>query len=216
MQATPLAARLKRRAHRDIALAQDLVVTEAYRAFPECVLHGGTAIWRCYGGNRFSEDVDAYLPRYSDSAGDKLRKGLAASGARVLKFKATASTVFGKFELRGAPVTFEGALRHPPARVVRRYETADGRGMMVASLPPTELAEEKAAAYLDRRKVRDLYDVFFLLNRVVGRPRPILSLAGGYRPPVDAGQLRATVLAGAVPSPEEMIEEVREWARRST
>ncbi|MEM1546291.1 MAG: nucleotidyl transferase AbiEii/AbiGii toxin family protein [Candidatus Methanomethylicia archaeon] len=35
---------------------------EIYNSFPEAVIHGGTAIWRCYGSNRFSEDVDVYLP----------------------------------------------------------------------------------------------------------------------------------------------------------
>lgn len=34
-----------------------------YRIFPGGALHGGTAIWRCYSGNRFSEDVDAYVDK---------------------------------------------------------------------------------------------------------------------------------------------------------
>jgi predicted nucleotidyltransferase component of viral defense system len=32
-----------------------------YEKFPNAVIHGRTAIWRCYGSNRFSEDVDVYL-----------------------------------------------------------------------------------------------------------------------------------------------------------
>jgi len=34
-----------------------------YNVFPRAVLHGGTAIWRCYHGNRFSEDLDVYLEK---------------------------------------------------------------------------------------------------------------------------------------------------------
>lgn len=59
----PLTLRLKKQAHKKVAEAQDLIVKELYSVFDGAVLHGGTAIWRCYGGNRFSEDVDAYLPR---------------------------------------------------------------------------------------------------------------------------------------------------------
>ena len=31
------------------------------RVEPDATLYGGTAIWRCYGGNRFSEDIHIYL-----------------------------------------------------------------------------------------------------------------------------------------------------------
>ncbi|MDI6643012.1 MAG: hypothetical protein QMD95_03060, partial [Candidatus Hodarchaeaceae archaeon] len=57
----PLHRRMRRERHRRIARAQDTVVETLYRVFPKGVLHGGIAIWRCYSGNRFSEDVDAYL-----------------------------------------------------------------------------------------------------------------------------------------------------------
>ena len=59
----PLILRLKKSAHKDIAAAQDLIVSALYEVFNDSVLHGGTSIWRCYKGNRFSEDVDAYIPR---------------------------------------------------------------------------------------------------------------------------------------------------------
>lgn len=219
MAAVPLAQRLKRRAHRSIALAQDVLVAQAYDSFPDCVLHGGTAIWRCYGGSRFSEDVDTYLPTCSDSAARRFRRGLAAKGVEELKFKASENTVFGRFSLSGASVSFEGALRRPPARVTTPYELLGGGYMLVVTLPPEALVAEKAAAYAARRKVRDLYDVFFLLNKVEDRrsvARNLASLVSGYRQPMDEAQLRATVLAGAVPSASEMIEGIRRWVKRST
>ncbi|MBM3309818.1 MAG: hypothetical protein FJY77_06125, partial [Candidatus Altiarchaeales archaeon] len=52
----PLALRLKKQAHKKVAEAQDIIVRELYNVFDNAVLHGGTAIWRCYQGNRFSED----------------------------------------------------------------------------------------------------------------------------------------------------------------
>ncbi|MDG6903049.1 MAG: nucleotidyl transferase AbiEii/AbiGii toxin family protein [Nitrososphaerota archaeon] len=219
MLRTPLARRLKRRAHREVAFAQDVVVAEAYEAYPACVLHGGTAIWRCYGGTRFSEDLDAYLPGSAGDADERFRRGLAAKGAKELKFRRTSDMVYGKFELGGGAVSFEGALRGPPARSVRAYETLDGGSMLVSALPPEELLQEKAAAYGDRRKVRDLYDVLFLLSRVedVERARGAVgSLVDGYAPPVDGAELKALVLAGAAPTPAEMLEALERWARRST
>ena len=53
----PMAMKLKREAHRKVAEAQDLIVVSTFDTFGDAVIHGGTAIWRCYGGNRFSEDV---------------------------------------------------------------------------------------------------------------------------------------------------------------
>ena len=59
----PLILRLKRTNHKRIAEAQDLIIKELYGVFDKAVLHGGTALWRCYNGNRFSEDIDVYIPR---------------------------------------------------------------------------------------------------------------------------------------------------------
>jgi predicted nucleotidyltransferase component of viral defense system len=219
MPAISIGARLKRRDHRSVALAQDVMVAQAYDAFPDCVLHGGTAIWRCYGGGRFSEDVDVYLPTYDDLAETRFRRGVVARGLEELKFKRTETTVFGKFGFSGAVVSFEGALRAPSAGTVRPYETIGGGFMLVRTLPPEALVAEKAAAYVARRKVRDLYDVFFLLSLVEDRragARGLAPLLRGYGTPEDEASLRAVVVAGAVPSADEMMEAVRKWARRST
>ena len=59
----PINLKLKRKMHKDIAYAQDLIVEEIYNFFPKAVIHGGTAIWRCYNGNRFSEDIDVYIKK---------------------------------------------------------------------------------------------------------------------------------------------------------
>jgi predicted nucleotidyltransferase component of viral defense system len=59
----PLNQRLRRKQHIEIAKLQDFVMEALYRVFPEAVLHGGTAIWRCYSGSRFSEDIDMYLEK---------------------------------------------------------------------------------------------------------------------------------------------------------
>ena len=219
MNREPLARRLKRRNHREVAYAQDVVLAEAYDAYSDCVLRGGTAIWRCYGGTRFSEDLDAYLPGGTAEEDGRFREGLAAKGVKELEFERTGNTLSGKFELGGSAVSFEGALRDPPARAVTAYETLDGGSMMVSALPPDDLLEEKARAYADRKKVRDIYDVVFLLGRVEDGERArgaVRSLLEEYKPPVDEAELKALVLVGAVPTSAEMVEALERWARRST
>jgi hypothetical protein len=62
MNKIPLMNRLRKEYHKKVAYAQDLLVIELYSVIPDTVLHGGTVIWRCYGGNRFSEDIDAIIP----------------------------------------------------------------------------------------------------------------------------------------------------------
>ncbi|HVC27798.1 MAG TPA: nucleotidyl transferase AbiEii/AbiGii toxin family protein [Nitrososphaerales archaeon] len=220
MSAVPLGAKLRRRTHKSVALAQDILMTEAYNAFPDAVLHGGTAIWRCYGGGRFSEDLDIYLPQVIAASTERLRRGAVAKGLAELKFKETASTLSAKFSLGGTVVSFEAAKRAPPTpSVVKPYAMVDGNLMLVRTLSPESLLVEKAAAYASRRKVRDLYDAYFLLGLVGDKTSvtgAVDSLVYRYRPPVDEAQLRAIVVVGAVPSAEAMVGELRRWARRST
>jgi predicted nucleotidyltransferase len=55
----PLSRLLKGKLLR-IAETQDAVITYPISRGVEFVLHGGTAVWRIYGGKRGSIDVDVY------------------------------------------------------------------------------------------------------------------------------------------------------------
>lgn len=47
-----------------VAALQDVVVEIIYdRVQYDAQMYGGTAIWRCYNGSRFSEDIDIYVKR---------------------------------------------------------------------------------------------------------------------------------------------------------
>jgi predicted nucleotidyltransferase component of viral defense system len=82
----PLSMRTRKEQHRKIAYAQDAVVEEIYGLFGRAVLHGGTAIWRCYNGKRFSEDLDFYLPKEPETI-NKLFEILEKKGFKILKRK---------------------------------------------------------------------------------------------------------------------------------
>ncbi len=216
MQGIPLAEKLRKRLHRTVSTGQDILVVEAYNAFPSAVLNGGTAIWRCYKGNRFSEDLDFYLPSTDRSRLDRLLANLDRRGLHKEKIKATPNAVFGKFSYLDVVVRFEASLRAVSRYALKPFEMVDGTVIMVKTLEQTELLREKVSAYMARRKVRDLYDVFFLLQvledkRVVKKRLNELLL--NFKRPVDERELRALVISGSAPTVKKMLEVIGEWAR---
>lgn len=208
----PLILRLKKRAHKDMASAQDAITKEVYNIFSEAVLHGGAAIWRCYQGNRFSEDLDFYLPRDLDRL-DLLFKSLAKRGFVIQKRKTGENSLFSALEMSGVVVRLE-ALFKKHAGHLKEYEMADGNLITVYTLTPEELVGEKVRAYLKRRKIRDLYDVFFLLRHVKDRRAvlaPLEELVGGFKEPADETDLKVLITEGLVPTSRKMLDYITRW-----
>ena len=76
---------------------------------------------------------------------------------------------------------------------------------------------EKAKTYLKRFKVRDLWDVFFLLKSVENpkKIKEIKNLVENYKKPIDEDDLKVILLEGIVPSANEMIEYIkRKWENK--
>jgi len=212
MVAIPLELRLRRRAHKEIAAAQDLAVREVYRVFNDAVFHGGTAIWRCYGSNRFSEDLDFYLPRDPGRL-DALFGSLVSAGFSVTKRKVTDNSLYSGLELGGISVRLEALFRKASGSLAD-YETADGNIITVYSLTPEELIAEKTSAYLGRRKIKDLYDVFFLLRYVKERAavlHALKKLVKEFEGPLDEPDLKALIVEGPVPPSAKMLEYISRW-----
>ncbi len=69
---------------------------------------------------------------------------------------------------------------------------------------------------MKRRKIRDLYDIFFLLRFVVEKEkikRELEALITSFKKPSDEEELRTLILYGIAPSSKEMIEYLRRWLR---
>jgi predicted nucleotidyltransferase component of viral defense system len=215
MVVLPLDKRLKKQLHRNIALAQDILIMEIYNVFPQAVIHGGTALWRCYGSNRFSEDIDLYLPISARKESFRsLLDGLLGKGFIIEKFKKTEGSIFSKYSYLGVAVRLEAVFKKVKAPVLRKFEMTDGTFILVNTLKPEEMLEEKIRTYFERRKVRDLYDVFFL-TRTVEKQRvrgSVLKLVEKFTMPVDEKELKALIISGSIPKAEEMLESVRRWA----
>lgn len=217
----PLEKRLKKSVHKKIALAQDLIIDSLYNFFPKAVIHGGTSIWRCYSGKRFSEDIDVYIPR---AFGTKVNfvdflESLKANGFSVRKFKQTNNSVFSKFKFSNVEVRFEAVFKNVKEILAKPFETSDGTFMNVYTLSPENLVIEKISAYKTRRKARDLYDIWFLLNLVedVEKVESFLTnLEKIADMPKDYKNLRTLIILGAVPSMEDIIEGIRIWVKKNT
>src|SRR3989344_2482616 len=94
----PLNLKLKKKSEREIAYAQDIIVGELYKFFPNAIIHGGTGIWRCYNGNRFSEDVDVYINRDLKKI-EEFFKSLEAKGFKIIKKRVKENSIYSELDL---------------------------------------------------------------------------------------------------------------------
>src|SRR3989344_760741 len=158
----PLLLKLKKESHKQIAKAQDIIVETLYETFNNATMHGGTAIWRCYQGNRFSEDIDVYLSRKLDKI-NIFFSSLEKKGFKLEKKKISNNSIYSKLYLDRTSTRFEALFRNVKS-VLKEYETGEGNYITVYTLSPEDFLLEKINTYLKRRKIRDLYDIFFLLR----------------------------------------------------
>jgi len=211
----PLALRLKKKEHREIAFMQDEVVRSVYGLFEKAVLHGGTAIWRCFSGNRFSEDVDFIMPKKEKEKFSKFVSRLKAN-FQIKKSRIKENAAYLVLSRNRREIRLEATFRKISGHIIADYETADGTFLIVYTLPPEKLLLEKIDAYLARRKIRDLYDISFLL-KFVQKNKVIISalkkLISNYERPLDEPILKALIYMGLVPSGKELIEMIKRWVR---
>ena len=220
MKKFPLAKRLRKEYHRKVAYAQDLLVMEIYNVMSEVVLHGGTILWRCYGGNRFSEDIDAIIPvKYRDSVNiDVFRRRLLALGFKEGKFRVKERSIYARFMYSGVEVRFEAVFKDVDRYVPVEYEMVDGTYIYIYTLPVEEILVEKVDAYLSRRLVRDLYDIRLILDHVedVEKVRnAVIKLVENYIPPIDEENLKLLIISGVAPTAQKLIGEIRRWVGKN-
>ena len=212
-QKIPLNLKLKKKIHKAIAYAQDILVEEIYNFFPTVIIHGGTAIWRCYNGNRFSEDVDVYLPKDKkliENFFDSLKK----RGFGIIKKRIKENSVYSELIFNGTSVRFEATFQIKES-ILKKYETSEGFFINVYTLTPEDLISEKIDAYLKRKKIRDLYDIFFLLSYAEGKKikEDLKKLIKNFTKPEDKENLEAIIIIGAVPTYEQLFEAIKIWAK---
>jgi len=209
MAAIPLILRLRKHTHKQIARAQDVIIEELYKIFDKAVLHGGIAIWRCYKGNRFSDDIDVYLPGDIKKI-DLLFENLKKRGFNIIKKKIGQNSLFSNLKANNATVRLEGVFKKVEG-VLKEYETVDGNIVTVYTILPEEMIKEKIDAYLKRKKIRDIYDIFFLLRYIDKDKvkRELKTLISKFKRPIDEKDLKPLIIDGIVPNTEEIMEYIK-------
>jgi len=202
----PLILRLKKNMHKEIAKAQDLIVETLYKIFNNAVIHGGTSIWRCYNGNRFSEDIDVYIRKDSDKI-KQFFDLLEKKGFIIEKKKVSENSLYSNLRFNRIIVRFEAIFKNAKGSL-KEYETIGGNFITIYTLTPEELIKEKVNAYLKRLKIRDLYDIFFLLRYVQDISlvkKELQDLITKFRKPADEKELKILIHDGLIPKTDQMI-----------
>lgn len=210
----PLNLRLKKKSEKEIAYAQDIIVGELYKFFPNAIIHGGTGIWRCYNGNRFSEDVDVYINRDLNKI-EEFFKSLEAKGFKILKKRIKENSIYSELEFNDIATRFEATFQSKKP-FSKKYETSESFFINVYTLSPEDLILEKVETYLKRKKIRDLYDIYFLLNYVENRKaveNSLKKLIKSYQKPKDEVNLSSIIIIGAIPNSNELLMEIKRWVK---
>ncbi|MCL4400741.1 nucleotidyl transferase AbiEii/AbiGii toxin family protein [Candidatus Parvarchaeota archaeon] len=159
---------------------QYIVLLEIFkRAKAGLVFKGGTALQKCYGLDRFSEDLD-----FTANSEDEIKRvGESLQALKQLynsSFKKTEDERSVTFNLRIEGPLFEKqrsiqtiiieisrrekTLRDPVLiRLISKYR--DLEAQLVVVMDKDEIMAEKTRALLTRRRPRDLYDIYFLLKK---------------------------------------------------
>ena len=196
----------------EIAKMQDAVVKLIYDYVqPDAIMYGGTAIWRCYDGGRFSEDIDIYV----NSAFEKnLYPEFKKRGIEVV-WRDTDLPLHMKLSDGSTKILLEASIGKYESSSTQYIKT-DGSSITITTLSPTELLVRKIEAYEGRRYIRDIYDIMHLTNYlhkddayIISKIKPFLS---DIKKPVDEKILRSLIYKGNKSITfNEMIGYLRGW-----
>jgi predicted nucleotidyltransferase component of viral defense system len=214
----PLIRKLKKKIHREIALAQDVLIQEVFRIFNSAILHGGTAVWRYYQSNRFSEDLDFYISPKEKEKIEKFFEELKNLGFKILKRKLTKNALYSKLKYNEVEIRFEVLFKEIKNFTTKEYEMTDGTKIVVNTLSPEDLIKEKIEVYLDRLNTKDLYDIFFLLDFAEKKEikNELSRLLQNFKNPKNEKELKYLIIVGAAPKLEEMLKKIKKYEENKT
>ncbi len=213
------------------AKLEDILIEILYSRYTNLVFHGGTAIWRCYSGNRFSRDLDFYMKVKTVS--EKMQEYRAVSkflqeNGFVIKEKGYSrsnDTMHFIVELVGTKMKIDINFKYKKG-IHADYSKIDESKIVVLSLSPVDLLEEKIVAYEDKLndedgfkhpEAHDLYDMWYLVSLIKKADhktvKKIKNLVAKIEnnPPSDISSLDHLIITGLPPSFELMINRLKEW-----
>ena len=196
-----------------VARMQDRLIRLIYDYVqPDAVLYGGTAVWRCYGSGRFSEDIDLYVNAKFEKA---LMKIIEKNGMSVI-WSDKELPLHMRISDGKTDVLLEAGIMKPESAIAQ-YIKIDGTSMTITTLHPAELFIRKMEAYKGRRYIRDIYDLFYLTNYVDGNDYYVRSRLRQFlneiKRPVDEKVLKNLIYKGRRDLGfDDMVEYITRWA----
>ena len=205
----PIEKSLKSEKQIAIARLQDLAMDSVLAIEKEVILHEGTAIWRCFGGKRFSFDLDLYA---SDNQLKKLASNLTREFNKrgiTMDYPYSTERVISIHNAQ-ASVKLE-ILKKPTGKrsVQKEYVRADGTKMFINTLSETDFIAEKIRAYKSRGYARDLYDIYHLLSSYPkinkNTKRKLKTFLKSITLPKDEKQLKELIYEGVAPTFDTIV-----------
>jgi predicted nucleotidyltransferase component of viral defense system len=210
----PIFKKLKKISHKNVAVFEDIIVQEVFNIFSTAVLHGGTAIWRCYKGNRFSEDLDFYIAPKERNKISILLKKLEEYGFKILKRKFTQNAFYSKMEKSNIEIRFEVLFKEVKNYTTKEYESVSGIKFAINTLDAEDLIKEKVESYKKRRLIRDIHDIYFLLDYASRDKvhKSLITLLKDFKEPLDEKKLKFLIISGVAPKLEEILNKIKKYA----
>lgn len=210
----PIEKSLKSEKQVAIARLQDLAMDSLLAIEKEVILHGGTAIWRCFDGKRFSFDLDLYA---SDNQLKKLTRNLTWEfNKRGITMGYPYSTE-RVIDIHNAQASVKLEILKKPAgkrSVQKEYTRADGTKMFINTLSETGFIAEKIKAYKSRGYARDLYDIYHLLSLYPkidkNTKRKLKAFIKSITPPKDEKQLKELIYEGVAPTFDTIVNYIKD------
>lgn len=180
----------------------------------EIFFKGGTALKLMFGSNRFSEDLDFTVGIEEPQLGPLVAKAVArlkpqfpgASLKDIDSIAGVSKKIWMPTDISTQPLTIKLDFSFREM-VLRPKQGAVKTGLPVVAvtlinyLDPSEILAEKYRAILTRTKGRDLYDVWYLLNRkIVFEPKLIKQKLDYYKEKYE---------------PKKFIDKIRNWPEKN-
>lgn len=145
------------------------------------VFGGGTMLRLCFGLNRYSVDLDFWIVKETDM--NKLYKELKEYLARFYTVRDAAdkfNTLLFEIGSAGYPRSLKIEIRKETKKIKTEQAIAYSRHsnaqvfLKVVSLP--DMMKAKIEAFLDRREIRDIFDMEFLFKKGIALDAPAATL----------------------------------------
>lgn len=169
-----------------------------FKRYQDAIFKGGTCIRYLFSVDRFSEDLDFNLKTSPENFKTQVRKAikeLESIGIESYFIKDeqfddayTCEIGFNGPLYKGTPQTRNkiridagkriGTIKEPEWRMVSSEYPETREQFLVLAMDEEEMLAEKIMALMSRRKGRDLYDVWFLLEKGVRFDKELLNEKG--------------------------------------